>query len=90
MDNQNYLPDLKNEKTGEQIVFKQKVFRANEAFRHKMNDLILWDKSPLECRQYPEKSQTDVATGNMHIYLSMMHGRKYYTKGLKIQMASVS
>ena len=33
MDSENDLPDLKNEKTGEQIVFKQKVFRANEVFK---------------------------------------------------------
>ena len=59
MDDENYLPDLNNEKTGEQIVFEQKVFRANEAFKHKMNDLILWHKSPTECRQYPKKSQTN-------------------------------
>ena len=40
--NDNYLPDLDNEKSREQIVFDQKVFRANEAFRWKMQDLINW------------------------------------------------
>ena len=27
-----FLPDLDNDKTGEQIMFEQKVFRANETF----------------------------------------------------------
>ena len=39
-ENENYLPDLPNEKSGEQLVFDQKVFRCNEAFVKKMNDLI--------------------------------------------------
>ena len=76
MDNQNYLPDLKNEKTGEQIVFEQKVFRANEAFRHKINDLILWHKSPSECRQYPEKLQTNRCTYRKHAHLCEYDAQK--------------
>ena len=32
----NTLPDLNNEKTGEQIVFEQKVFRCNESFVRKL------------------------------------------------------
>ena len=36
MESDNFLPDLKNEKTGEQIVFKQKVYRSNEAFKKKL------------------------------------------------------
>ena len=62
MDSENYLPDLKNEKSGEQIVFEHQVFRANEVFRCKINDLIIWHKSPSESRQYPEKSQTNRCT----------------------------
>ena len=49
----NFLPDLDNVKTGEQIVFEQKVFRANEAFRQKVNGLINWYISPGECHIYP-------------------------------------
>ena len=44
--NEHYLPVLDNEKTGEQIVFEQEVFRANEVFRWKMQDLINWFKLP--------------------------------------------
>ena len=44
----NFLPDLDNEKTGEQIVFEQRVFRANEAFRQKVNGLINWHISHRE------------------------------------------
>ena len=31
-EDENYLPDLPDEKSGEQIVFDQKVFRCNEEF----------------------------------------------------------
>ena len=48
------------------MVFKQRVFRANEAFKCKMNDLILCHKSPMECRQYPKKSQTNRCTYRKH------------------------
>ena len=37
-----YLPDLDNDKTGEQIVFDQKVFRANEVFVKLHQDIINW------------------------------------------------
>ena len=47
MDEGSTLPDLNNEKSGEQIVFEQKVFRCNEAFVRKVNDLIKWHKSPM-------------------------------------------
>ena len=56
MEGDNYLPDLDNEKTGEQIVFEQKVFRANEAFKCKMDALIHWHKSPSDCHTYPSES----------------------------------
>ena len=51
----NFFPNLNNEKTGEQIVFEQKVFRANEAFRRKVDGLINWYISPSDCRTYPEE-----------------------------------
>ena len=41
-----YLPDLDNDKTGEQIVFDQKVFRANEVFVKLHQDMINWYLSP--------------------------------------------
>ena len=49
MESDTFLPDLKNEKTGEEIVFEQKVFRSNEAFIKKIDALILWHKSPSKC-----------------------------------------
>ena len=51
-----FLPDLPNEISGEQIAFQQKVFRSNEAFNKANNDIILWFKSPPERRQYFKKS----------------------------------
>ena len=32
-ENEAFLPDLPNEKSGDQLVFEQKVFQANEALR---------------------------------------------------------
>ena len=50
----NFLPDLKNELTGEQIVLQQKVFRSNQAFGKTNEEIIAWFKSPKECRAYPK------------------------------------
>ena len=54
MDDGSTLPNLNNEKSGEQIVFEQKVFRCNEAFVRKVNDLIKWHKSHDEIHPYPK------------------------------------
>ena len=67
-----YLPDLPDEKSGEQIIFDQKVFRCNEAFVKKMNYLISWFKSPPECQLYPEK-----AANNCHWYKTQAHKYLY-------------
>ena len=57
IESDNFLPDLNNEKTGEQIAFEQKVFRSNEAFKKKIDALILWHKSPSDCQIYPSQSK---------------------------------
>ena len=54
MDDGNTLPDLNNEKTSEQIVFEQKVFRANEVFMKLHQDIINWYLSPTDKRSYPK------------------------------------
>ena len=51
----NYLPNLNNEKTGEQIVFELKVKRSNESFSQKVDDFIKWLASPLDCQVHPKK-----------------------------------
>ena len=53
-EDENYLPDLPDEISGEQLVFQQKVFRANEAFNKANIDIINWFNSPSEKRQYPK------------------------------------
>ena len=68
-DNDNYLPDLDNEKTGEQIVFDQKVFRANENFWWKMQDLITWFKSPSDSHVYPKNAMNNKHTYRRHASL---------------------
>ena len=49
-----FLPDLGNEKSGEQIVFKQKLFRANEAFIQVNQEILSWFQFPVEHRYYPK------------------------------------
>ena len=51
-EDEHYLPDLPDEISGEQLVFQQKVFRANEAFNKENIDIINWFYSPSEKRQY--------------------------------------
>ena len=53
-EDENYLPDLPDEISSEQLVFQQKVFRANEAFNKANIDIINWFNSPSEKRQYPK------------------------------------
>ena len=63
MDDGSTLPDFNNEKTGEQIVFEQKVFRCNESFVRKVNELIKFLKSPIDFHSYPRS-----ATNNRNKY----------------------
>ena len=49
-----FLPDLGNEKSGEQMVFEQKLFRANEAFIWVNQEILSWFQSPVEHRCYPK------------------------------------
>ena len=67
-----YLPDLNNEKTGEQIVFELKVKRSNGTFINKMEDVIKWLTSPSENRVYPKSAST-----NQHAYKNVAHQFTY-------------
>ena len=49
-----FLPDLPNEKTGDQLLFEQKVFRVNETFKRVLQSIINWLMSPPERRLYPK------------------------------------
>ena len=69
MEGENYLPDLDREKTGEQIVFEQKVFRANESFKQKVDGLILWHKSLSDCHTYPVESTKNRSAYRKHAHL---------------------
>ena len=51
-ENEAFLPDLPNEKSGDQLVFEQKVFQANEAFKRVHQNIINWFLSPQERRVY--------------------------------------
>ena len=57
------LPELNNEKSGEQIVLELKVKRSNEAFIKKMEDVVRWLTSLSENRVYPKSAST-----NRHSY----------------------
>ena len=75
---ENYLPDLGNEKDSDQILFEQKVFRANEKFIEVNGALIRWFKSPANSREYPK-----VALHNKNAYKSKSKNYVYdYKKGI--------
>ena len=48
------LPNLPNEITGEQLVLQQKVFRYNEEFVKNHKAIIKWLQSPEDSREYPK------------------------------------
>ena len=75
---ENYLPDLGNEKDSNQILFEQKVFRANEKFIEVNEALIRWFKSPVDSREYPK-----VAYQNKNAYKNKIKNYCYdYKKGI--------
>ena len=41
-DAENYLPDLGNESSGEQILLQQRAFRTNQAFIKLNEEIIAW------------------------------------------------
>ena len=49
-----FLPDLNNEKTSEQLLFDSKVYHANGQFTRIRTDIIKWILSPPENRVYPQ------------------------------------
>ena len=52
-----FLPDLPDEKTGEQLVLEQKVFRTNELFIQRHREIVEWLFSPEEYRKYPNNAK---------------------------------
>ena len=42
-----FLPDLGNELTGEQLIFERKVYRANEVFTKFVVEIWAWFNSPV-------------------------------------------
>ena len=67
-----YLPDLNNKKSGEQMVFELKVKRSNEVFIKKMEDVVKWLTSPSENRVYLKSVST-----NRHSYKKFAHQFTY-------------
>ena len=61
--NDDFLPDLPDEISGEQLVLQQHVFRANEVFVKKHNDILKQINSPPEFRVYPSDAHQ-----NKHAY----------------------
>ena len=49
-----FLPDLGNELTGEQLIFECKVYRANEAFTKLVEEILAWFNSPVHNKCYPK------------------------------------
>ena len=51
------LPDLPDEKTEEQIMLEQQVFRVNEKFIQRHQEIIEWLLSPEESQKYPDHAR---------------------------------
>ena len=49
-----FLPDLGNELTGEQLIFERKVYRANEVFTKFVVGIWAWFNSPVHNKCYPK------------------------------------
>ena len=80
----NYLPDLGNEKDSDQILFEQKVFRANEKFIEVNEALIRCFKSPEDKQECPK-----VANRNRNAYKSKAKNYIYdERKGIHIVQES--
>ena len=74
----NFLPDLGKDKDLNQLLFEQKVFRANEKFIEVNEALIRWFKSPVNSREYPK-----VALQNKNAYKNKTKSYYYdYKKGI--------
>ena len=54
-----FLPNLNNEKTSEQLVFESKVYNANQQFVRIRTDMIKWILSPPESRVYPQHAKNN-------------------------------
>ena len=54
-----FLPDLTEEKTFEQICFDKKVNKANERFVSIRKDIIRWILSPDDNRSYPKSAKSN-------------------------------
>ena len=87
-ENEAFLPDLPNEKSGDQLVFEQKVFQANEAFKRVHQSIINWFLSPQERRVYPK-----IAANNKNAFhvrnvkaMCMMRQNLYCTRKCHVQM----
>ena len=74
-DDDAFLPDLPDKLSGEQIVLQQKVFRANEVFVRKHNDIPKWLNSPPEFRVYPKD-----AWNNKHAFKKLASSYIYDKK----------
>ena len=72
-----FLPDLTEEKSFEQITFEEKVLKFNQRFVSIRNDIIRWIPSPPDNCCYPKSVKT-----NKHAF--KQHAMKYsYDNAMK-------
>ena len=72
-----FLPDLNNEKTSEQLLFNSKVYHANEQFVRIRTDIIKWILSPPENRIYPQHVKNNKwLFGRLYCNIPMIKKRK--------------
>ena len=73
---ESFLPDLPNEISGEKLELQQKVFRANEVFMRKHNEIWKWLNSPEDCRVYPKEAQKISMLTKRKLLVTYMAGTK--------------
>ena len=73
-----FLPDLPDEISGEQLVLQQKLFRANEVFITKHNNLLKWLNSSKDCRVYLKEALKISMLTKRKLPVIFMIGRKEF------------
>ena len=86
-----FLPDLNNEKTSEQLLFNSKDYHANKQFVRIRTDIIKWILSPPENRIYPQHVKNNKwLFGRLYCNIPMIKKGKICSRGVFVMTGSVS
>ena len=86
-----FLPELNNKKTSEQLLFYPKVYHANKQFARIRTDIIKWILSPPESRFYPQHvKNTSVLFCRLYCNILMIKKGKNCSRGILVMTRLVS